>query len=153
MRILIGVDDSPHSRAAVDFVKRMPWGSQTKVIVVSVARPVVAAYAEIPMSAAVPFVEMTESVVQAHQEIAAKCEDTLKSASFATEAKVIEGDPRTALVEAARDQRADLVVVGSHGRSGIAKLILGSVASHVVTHAPCSVLVVKAGGEGNGRRV
>jgi nucleotide-binding universal stress UspA family protein len=38
---------------------------------------------------------------------------------------------------------ADLVVVGSHGRTGLAKLVLGSVASHVVTHAPCSVLVVK----------
>jgi nucleotide-binding universal stress UspA family protein len=55
----------------------------------------------------------------------------------------VRGDPREAIVEAARKTGADLVVVGSHGRTGIGKLVLGSVASHVVTHAPCSVLVVK----------
>jgi nucleotide-binding universal stress UspA family protein len=38
---------------------------------------------------------------------------------------------------------ADLVVLGSHGRTGIPKLVLGSVASHVVSHAPCDVLVIK----------
>ena len=39
---------------------------------------------------------------------------------------------------------ADLVVVGSHGRTGLGKLLMGSVASHVVSHAPCTVMVVKA---------
>jgi hypothetical protein len=43
----------------------------------------------------------------------------------------------------ARAERSDLVVVGSHGRSGLSRLLIGSVASHVVIHAPCSVLVVK----------
>jgi nucleotide-binding universal stress UspA family protein len=53
------------------------------------------------------------------------------------------GDPRSVLIEAARREKSDLLVIGSHGRSGMAKLLLGSVASHVVGHAPCSVLVVK----------
>jgi universal stress protein A len=38
---------------------------------------------------------------------------------------------------------ADLLVVGSHGRSGLSRLVLGSVASYVASHAPCSVLIVK----------
>jgi nucleotide-binding universal stress UspA family protein len=46
-------------------------------------------------------------------------------------------------VEFVRAERADLLVVGSHGRTGLAKLMLGSVSSHTMTHAPCSVLVVK----------
>jgi universal stress protein A len=46
-------------------------------------------------------------------------------------------------VDEARREKADLIVVGSHGRSGMAKLLLGSVAAHVVSHAPCSVLVVR----------
>ena len=55
----------------------------------------------------------------------------------------MRGDPRDVLVDTARNLHADLLVVGSHGRTGLAKLVLGSVAAHVVTHAPCSVLVVK----------
>jgi len=60
----------------------------------------------------------------------------------------VRGDPREALVLAAESDQADLVVVGSHGRSGLTKLLLGSVASHVVTHAPCNVLVVKMRAKG-----
>jgi nucleotide-binding universal stress UspA family protein len=60
---------------------------------------------------------------------------------------VLQGDPREMLIEEARSERADLVVVGSHGRTGLDRLLMGSVASHVVTHAPCSVLVVKEAGK------
>jgi len=59
---------------------------------------------------------------------------------------VLAGDPRQTLLDVAQSERADLIVVGSHGRSGLAKMMLGSVSSHVVTHAPCSVLVVKQTG-------
>jgi universal stress protein A len=55
----------------------------------------------------------------------------------------LAGDPRHALVQEARQERVDLIIVGSHGRSGMAKLLLGSVASYVVSHAPCNVLVVR----------
>ena len=47
------------------------------------------------------------------------------------------------VVECARDIEADLVVVGSHGRTGVAHLVMGSVAEHVVRHAPCPVLVIR----------
>ena len=53
--------------------------------------------------------------------------------------------PYEAIIEAAEKSGADLIFMASHGRTGLAKLMLGSVAAHVVTHAPCSVLVVKAG--------
>jgi nucleotide-binding universal stress UspA family protein len=56
---------------------------------------------------------------------------------------MIQGDPRSTLVEEARRTGADLLVVGSHGRSGLSKLVLGSVAAYVASHAPCSVLIVK----------
>jgi len=47
-------------------------------------------------------------------------------------------------VDQAKDWRADLIVLGSHGRSGIKRWILGSVAEAVVRHAPCSVEVARA---------
>ena len=53
------------------------------------------------------------------------------------------GRPATTIVEVARDQGADLIVIASHGRTGITRLMMGSVAEHVVRHAPCAVLVVR----------
>lgn len=58
------------------------------------------------------------------------------------EAELVEGDAGERL--AAEAEGADLLVVGSRGRSGIASVLLGSVSSHLVSHAPCPVVVVKA---------
>jgi nucleotide-binding universal stress UspA family protein len=55
----------------------------------------------------------------------------------------VTDDPRLSIVAVATREAVDLVVVGSHGRSGLQKLLLESVSSHVVAHTPCSVLVVK----------
>ena len=58
------------------------------------------------------------------------------------EQRLVEGDPGDALVK--ESVSAQLVVVGSHGRSGIQAALLGSVSRHVTTHAACPVVVVKA---------
>ena len=58
------------------------------------------------------------------------------------EQRLVEGDPAEALVDAS--ESADLVVVGSHGRSGLRAALLGSVSRHVASHAACPVVVVKA---------
>jgi nucleotide-binding universal stress UspA family protein len=60
------------------------------------------------------------------------------------ERKLVEGDAYDVLV--AESEAAELVVVGSHGRSGIRAALLGSVSRHVVSHASCPVVVVKAPG-------
>ena len=57
---------------------------------------------------------------------------------------VIEGRPYEAIVEHAREKGADLIVMGSHGKTGIERLLMGSVTERVVGHADCAVLVVKA---------
>jgi len=56
---------------------------------------------------------------------------------------VWEGDPGEAIVEAAEGEKVDLIVVGSHGRSGVGRMLLGSVSDFVVRRAPCPVLVVR----------
>ena len=143
MRIVLGFDDSPHSLAALHWVTRQKWPADTHVTVVSAVRSPVTAYAEV-YAPAVPYpVELNEEVTRHHEELCMRAEDELRRAGFATTVKVLPADPREALIETARAEHADLLVVGSHGRTGIPKLFLGSVASHVVTHAPCDVLVVK----------
>jgi nucleotide-binding universal stress UspA family protein len=56
---------------------------------------------------------------------------------------VAEGEPARQIVRAARSQKADLVIVGTHGRTGFTKFFLGSVASRVVATAPCAVVTVR----------
>lgn len=72
-----------------------------------------------------------------------RAESELHDAGLETSTKVLQGDAREMLVDIARAENADLIVLGSHGRTGLAKLVLGSVASHVVAHAGCNVVVVK----------
>lgn len=55
------------------------------------------------------------------------------------------GDPATQIIALATTRQADLVVSATHGRSGLAHLIMGSVAEKVIRHAPCPVLVVRTG--------
>ena len=57
---------------------------------------------------------------------------------------LLEGDPATAILRAARETNCDLVVIGTHGRTGLNRLLRRSVAEEVVRKAPCLVLTVKA---------
>jgi nucleotide-binding universal stress UspA family protein len=54
------------------------------------------------------------------------------------------GKPATEIVKAAKDWPADIIVIGSHGRGGVGRVLLGSVAEGVMRHASCPVLVVRA---------
>lgn len=56
---------------------------------------------------------------------------------------VVQGDPADQIVAAARASQCDLIVMGTHGRSGLSRLLMGSVAEHVMREAPCPVLTVK----------
>src|SRR5204863_6825990 len=56
---------------------------------------------------------------------------------------LLGGDPPTEIVNYARDAGIDLIVIGTHGRTGVERLLMGSVAEKVLREAPCSVLVVK----------
>lgn len=143
MKILIAVDDSAYSQAAMDWAKSMTWPARTEFLVMSAARPLVASYAVTEVPAMSFPAEVYEEEVKHHEEISTRFEKELRDHGFKTRALVAQGDPREAIVDTAREHGVDLVVVGSHGRTGLTKLLLGSVASHVVTHAPCTVLVVK----------
>ena len=58
---------------------------------------------------------------------------------------VWEGEPGDAIVAAADSENVDLIVVGSHGRSGVSRFLIGSVSDYVVRHAHCPVMVVRGG--------
>jgi nucleotide-binding universal stress UspA family protein len=143
MKILIGIDNSSFSRAVIQFATRFSWPQKTTALVVSAVPAPVMAYAEMYVQSVETATEILEAQRKASQELVSGAEQELLAAGITTRSRVLDGDPRQAIVDTAKDEGIDLILVGSHGRSGVSKLLMGSVASHVVTHAPCSVLVVK----------
>ena len=144
MKVLVGVDHSACSDAAVAHVAGAAWPEATTFLVVSAAAPILIGPGEVAAAEAIS--RLMEEHEKHHKEIAELAAARLRKAGLTTEARLALGDPRTALVDVARAEHVELIVVGSHGRTGIKKLLLGSVASHVVTHAPCNVLVIREGG-------
>ena len=149
MKIMIAVDDSRNSEFAVEFVTRLRWPAGSRMVAVSALPPALSPLLISAMPAdaltvpSVDSVARAEATLQVHATLE-HAETLLRAAGFCTEGRLLEGDPREAILSAAEAEHADLLVLGCHGRSGLAKLLLGSVSSHAVTHATCSVLVVKA---------
>ncbi len=77
------------------------------------------------------------------KELAERIKPVVVEAGFRVTTAIEQGDPRFAIVEYAAQWKADLIVVGSHGRKGLGRLLIGSVAEHVARHANCSVLIVR----------
>ncbi len=71
----------------------------------------------------------------------------LERSGLSVETAVCEGYAATVIVEEAAARDVDLIVIGTHGRSGLKHLLLGSIAERVVQKAPCPVLTVRAGGQ------
>ncbi|MGH9680448.1 MAG: universal stress protein [Candidatus Acidiferrales bacterium] len=69
--------------------------------------------------------------------------EQLRAEGFETATAVVWGDPRSKIIEAAREWRADLIVLGSQGRTGLTGFLMGSVSDAVAHHAPCSVEIVR----------
>jgi nucleotide-binding universal stress UspA family protein len=96
---------------------------------------------------------ITEATFDAYKEELGAALRRLQApdAKVPVEYRLAVGDPATEILQAAQDLQADLIVMGTHGRAGVGRLLLGSVAEQVLRHAPCPVLTVKApvcGGHG-----
>lgn len=83
---------------------------------------------------------------KAHAKVVAYCETPGPSVNLRARS-VEHASASEGILEAARDDGADLIVVGSHGRSGISRLMLGSIAANVVTRSVLPVLVARQGAE------
>jgi nucleotide-binding universal stress UspA family protein len=91
------------------------------------------------------YVDAANASRKQHDELAREMTAQLQTAGRAAEADRREGDAATEILAAASASKADLIVMGTHGRTGIARLVLGSVARNVLQHATCSVLIVREG--------
>lgn len=142
-KILCSTDFSPGSAQAVRTAVQLAKTTGGELILVH------ASY--VPPSAFVPEwtfpTETMEQLVRdTERELAASEAEARKQGAGRVSSQVLQGLPWRAICDAAAQLGADLIVIGTHGRTGLARVLLGSVASMVIRHAPCSVLAVRGDG-------
>jgi nucleotide-binding universal stress UspA family protein len=140
-KVLIAIDSEPITAHAADVGAEMARAVGAEMAFIHV------------IDAEVTYAEDTglqpEALIASAKEAAAKLiEDFRKTLPEQAVARdfVQIGDPLSEVVAAARDWPADLIVLGSHGRGGLGRALLGSIAEGVMRQAPCPVLVVPAKG-------
>ena len=138
MKVLLAVDDSKFSEAAAQAIIQHLRPEATEVCVLHVA--------EMPIVLLPPDIAAErEETLKRAKELAERHARLLRKAGYKTETVVEEeGDPRSKIIDRAAHRDAGLIVVGSHGRKGLDRFMMGSVAESVVRHARCSVLVVRS---------
>lgn len=146
-RIVLADDGSPAAAVARAAIGAPPFAA-LPVLVVSVAvvpPPWQAAVSPLATEAALEvFDDAFEAQRGAHEEIARTAADALRPGRPSVEFEVRAGDAAGEIVAAATESDAGLIAMGTHGRTGLRRLLLGSVARNVLHHAPCSVLIARA---------
>jgi len=146
MKILLAVDGSSCSDAAVEEIGRRPWPQGSLVRVLNVFELPLAATPEGWPITPNYYREMDEAVRTQARSIVERALAQLRKMENRTitiDGQFIPGSPRAVILDEAESWRADLIVVGSHGYSRWERLLLGSVSQSVVSHAKCSVEVVR----------
>ncbi len=134
-RILVAVDGSAFSDAAVDQAISLGEICNSQIFVISV----VDLYPE-QMEVAPALVEKMSEEVRQHLD---RAKQKIDKANIPCETIVhMGGKPHEFIVLEAKERAIDLIVMGTHGRTGIKRVLMGSVAQNVIGHAPCPVLVV-----------
>jgi nucleotide-binding universal stress UspA family protein len=143
MRVLLAVDGSGSSNAVVQEVARRPWPAGSEFAVVTVVDPYF--FPKAPL--------LLEEAKQSTQKSLEELAKPLVDAGWKVSPNVVLDNPRHALPRAASEWRAELILMGSHGRGTVGRLLLGSTAQAVLRHAECSVEIVRSLGEGGVKKI
>jgi nucleotide-binding universal stress UspA family protein len=146
MKILLAVDGSEFSDAAVKSIAKRPWPANSEIKILTAIEPFTPYMTEVWATSNEFWEEMDKaSKDQAHNAITNAVEQLQvgdnKNLKISTE--IVKGNPKNAILDEAERWGADLIVIGSHGYTGLKRMLLGSVSQAVASHAPCSVEIVR----------
>jgi nucleotide-binding universal stress UspA family protein len=139
--IVVGVDGSDRSRSALGWAVEEAKLRRDTVLAVHVWEAPLVSAVDIPPDPDPPeyLPELIGNVQEGAEALVERIVSEFKNEGVEIEPLAIEGETASVLVEAAED--ADLLVVGSRGRGGLAGLLLGSISHQVAQHAPCPVVI------------
>lgn len=141
--ILVAVDESPMAYAAVEQALSLAQKLNSQVTIMSVIA--IDPFVGVDFYKVAPAI--TDYFMQAEKNAKERLEDIKQSFvrdGINIETKLIHGvSPSQGIIQVADEVNADLIIMGSHGRTGIQKVMLGSVAQNVLTQSPIPVLIVK----------
>jgi nucleotide-binding universal stress UspA family protein len=95
------------------------------------------------MAEPLPIADLSDQLEDSAERELPKIAECDECAGLKVEEVVAHGDAASEIVRVARERGVDLIVIASHGRTGLGRMLFGSTAESVVRHAPCPVLVVK----------
>jgi len=138
-KILLAIDGSEHSMKAADSALKLATIDDAQVEILYVCRIL-----EHYMRDSAELIDSLEKkLMEESEEIIAKAEEKFKDTGIQYTTKILQGDAAEVICDEAEENEIGVIVMGSRGLSGISRFVMGSVSSKVLTHAHCSVLIVR----------
>jgi nucleotide-binding universal stress UspA family protein len=137
LKILVATDGSAYAEAAVDYATSWSWPINSEIRVITVIEPLST------LGPHTTHYQLASELLTASQKLVVAAAEKLRTTGLPVSYHVKGGFAADEIINEAKEWGADIIIVGTHGRRGISRFLLGSVAESVAAHAPCSVTIVK----------
>lgn len=141
--ILLPTDFSECANHALSYATSLARQAGASIICVHVIEPVVPAVGYTGLTEPMPMADLSEQLEESAERELPKIGACDECDGLEVEEVIAHGDAAAEIVRVAKERGVDLIVIASHGRTGLGRILFGSTAESVVRHAPCPVLVVK----------
>jgi nucleotide-binding universal stress UspA family protein len=141
--ILLPTDFSECASYALSYAVSFARQANASIICVHVIEPVVPTVGYTGMAEPLPMADISDQLESSAERELPKIAECDECSGLNVEEVIVHGDAASEIVRVAGERGVDLIVIASHGRTGLGRMLFGSTAESVVRHAPCPVLVVK----------
>ena len=141
--ILLPTDFSGCANYAVPYAASIARATGASITWVYVIEPVVPAVGYTGLTEPLPLADVTAQLEDSAEKELPRLAEREELSGLGVEEVIVHGDAAAEIVRVADEREVDLIVISSHGRAGLGRILFGSTAEAVVRHAKCPVLVVK----------
>lgn len=141
--ILLPTDFSECGNYALSYAASLARTFRASIICINVIEPIVPTVGYTGMAEPLPIADIAEQLEDSAERELPKLAECDECAGLDIEELVVHGEAASEIVRVAKEREVDLIVIASHGRTGLGRILFGSTAESVVRHASCPVLVVK----------
>jgi nucleotide-binding universal stress UspA family protein len=142
-QILLPTDFSGCANYALPYAAAIARATRARIVCLHVVEPIVPAIGYTGLADPMPIADISDQLEDSAERELPKLTDCEELNGLEVEEVIVHGEAAAEIVRVAGEREADLIVISSHGRTGLGRMIFGSTAEAVVRHASCPVLVVK----------